>query len=204
MAAKGFDEVLASPTIVESAQATSWNLAGKADALTGQARFDEAFAVAETSWDKSAEVETGFQAALFAAVAGGNTDRLAKVVKRWHDLNTGHLPLHRAFGSMSASLLALLERRWDAGRTAYVEAEQLIEGVGAATLLARFRLAFGHLGRGRFPEAARASEAADAFFSGRDAMAYVERYRSTAFAHPDSNANPGPIANRERTVRASG
>jgi hypothetical protein len=204
VALRTFEEVLAAPAIVESAQATGWNLAGKADALSAQGRFGEAFDVAVTSWDMSAEVDTGFHAALFAAVADGNTDRVKSTLRRWNDLDTGHVPLQRAFDSMATSLLALLEGRWDEGRSAYVVAEQLMEGVGAGTLLARFRLAFAHLGRDRFPEAAGAAERADAFFAERDALGYTERYRANAFAHPASGVTGPSTARRSPTVRAAG
>jgi class 3 adenylate cyclase len=203
-AERSFDEVLAAPSIVESAQATSWNLAGKADALTAQGRFDEAFAIAETSWNKSAEVDTGFQAALFAAVADGRADRVTRLISRWRDLDTGQLPLQRAFDFMSLSLLALIERRWDDARIASVAAEQQMEGTGADLLGARFRLAFGHLGANRFPEAVRAAQAAEAFFSERNAMAYVERYRSAAFVHAEQDPSSASPSERSPSVRAGG
>jgi class 3 adenylate cyclase len=198
------DEVLATKVIIESAQATTWSLAAKADAQVAQGRFDEAFAVARSAWSRSAEVDTGFHAALFAAAAAGDISRVQATLDVWHDLGTGQLPLHRAFEAMAASLHALLEMRWDDSRAAYVTAEQLAEGVAAETLLARFRLAFAHLAGARFGEGIRAAEQADAFFGERGAQAYVDAYRTAAFAHPATPAVGADVAERSRVVRAAG
>ena len=200
-----FDTVLAAQSIIESEQATSWNLAGKADALIGQGRFEEALATAMTSWGKSAEFDTGLQAGLFSAVATGSAASLATVVGRSHELIAGELPLRVAFDAMGESFDALLGQRWDEGRVAASTAEQLMEKVGAETLLARFRLAYGHLALGRIPDAQRAADLADAFFAERGAMAYVDRYRAAAFVDP-STRKPDTAATPDRAsgVRAAG
>src|SRR5258708_34286671 len=74
-AGQAFDALQVAPAIVASAQAMSWALAGNADALTAQGRFDEAYAHAEISMASAAETEMGFQASLFAAAAAGRPDR---------------------------------------------------------------------------------------------------------------------------------
>ncbi len=197
--------MLAAPAISDSEQATSWNIVLRADALTSQGRFEEAFAAAVTSWDKSAEFDTGFQAALFAAVAAGDSVSLATIVRHWDVVNIGELPLRVAFDAMCESFAALLERRWDAGRAAAATAEQLMEKVGAETLLARFRLAYAHLALGHFPDAQRAAELADAFFAERGAMPYVVRYRAAAFADADSKERDAAATPaRASGVRAAG
>jgi hypothetical protein len=202
-AAEAIDAVLAAPAIVESAQGMGWALAAKADALTAQGRFDEAFAVAERSLVMSAEVELGFQAALFAAAGAGSSERVAAVIDKWH-LSSRPLPVQRAFDTMAASLQALLEGRWDDARAAFIAAEQQVSPTGAELLDARFRLAFGHLGGKRFPEAVKALEAAEAWFTERGASAYVQRYRRQAFTEQDSEQAPAAPADRPSTVRAAG
>lgn len=202
-AAEAIDALLAGPAIAESGQASGWALAAKADALTAQGRFEEAFAVAERSLVTSAEVELGFQAALFAAAGAGSSERVAAVIDRWRQL-TRPLPVQRAFDAMAASLLALIDGRWDDARQAFVAAEQHLGLTGAELLAARFRLAFGHLGGRRFPEAMKALEAAQAWFAERGASAYVERYRDKAATGRDSGQAPAVPAEQPSTVRATG
>lgn len=78
------------------------------------------------------------------------------------------------------ALVGALGGNWETARTSLLRAEKLLDEVGEGTLLARFRLAVGHLAAGRFPEADAGLAKARAWFAERGAAAYAEAYEANA------------------------
>ena len=87
--------------------------------------------------------------------------------------------------------MAALEGRWDDARAGLLDAETVLAAVGEALMLARFRLALGHLAAGRFPEAAIAAEQAEQWFAQLGAPTYVASYRAAAAPGPAGDSPTG-------------
>jgi hypothetical protein len=128
-----------------SAQATTWNLAAKADALIPQGRFDEAYNLAVEARATSAERELPLLAALFAAAASGDIERLGQVREDALVDGLDRRPAGRGYLDVAGALAAALEGRWDDARAALARAVPALEGVGEGLVLGRFRLALGHI-----------------------------------------------------------
>jgi tetratricopeptide (TPR) repeat protein len=192
-----FDVALARPVFANSAQATSWCLAAKADALIAQGRFDEAFEIAEQGRAASAENELGLLAGLFAAAGAGDTTRIRRVRELIVEFGGEQVPAGRGYIDAADGLIAALEGRWSDARAAMLLAEPILEAVGEWLMLARFRLALGHLAEGQFPEAAGALRQAEEWFRDLGATTYGAAYRAAAARGPASGAVVQPAGSLE-------
>ena len=194
-AEKAFDVALARPVIANSAQATTWNHAAKADALTAQGRYVEAFETAELGNAASAENELGLVAGLFAAAGAGDPSRIGAIREQLIAFGGQRVPAGRGYIAAADSLIAALDGRWSDARASALAAEALLEQVGEGLALARFRLAIGHLAEGRFPEAEKDAGDAEAWFGALGASAYAEAWRQKAAragAKEPGARKPGP------------
>jgi hypothetical protein len=102
----------------------------------------------------------------------------------------------RGYIAVADSLIAALEGHWSEARTAMLEAEALLDGVGEGLMVNRFRLAIGHLAEGRFPEADAAGRKAEDWFGALGASEYLRAWRANA-ARPaaiSSGQPPRPVA----------
>jgi tetratricopeptide (TPR) repeat protein len=206
-AERHFDLSLLKPVIANSAQAITWNMAAKADALIAQGKFEEAFAAANQARATSSEDELALLAGLFAAVGAGDSGRVAQVRADMVARGGERVPAGRGYLAIADSLSAALEGRWADSRTAMLAAEPILEGVGEGLVLARFRLALGHLAAGQFEEATAAAEKAEVWFNELGAAAYVATYlRAAARAvGPNTGGEPlAPEAEPSTAVRSGG
>jgi tetratricopeptide (TPR) repeat protein len=202
------DETLASGIIASSGQAVARNLAAKADAQIAQGRFAEAIETAAPGATLSAESEFPQLSRIFAATAVGDSALVAVVAEELRKQGFDQLPSGRGYIAVAAALVAALEGRWDDARRHQQEAEEPLLEVGEGLVNARFGLALGHLAGDRFPEAKRAGEDAEHWFTERGAGAYVAAYRAAAVAAGMgvAPAAVGGESRQERTtsVRATG
>jgi hypothetical protein len=207
-AERQFDLWLTRPVIANSAQATTWNLAAKADALIPQGRFDEAFKVAKQGRASSAESELALLAGLFAAAGAADAARIAEIREEIVTGGGDRTPAGLGYVAVADSLVAAIDGRWADARTAMLDAESILEEVGEALVLARFRLALGHLAGDRFAEAEAGARMAEAFFQQLRAADYVKRYRTVASRSAASAAGPAEpgdgVAEHPTPVRAAG
>jgi tetratricopeptide (TPR) repeat protein len=183
------DEALQTPAVSNSSQAVAWNLAAKADALVAAGRFEDAFATAHEGWQRSGENELGLIAGVFAAAGAGHPEWIGQARAAQRDFS--RVASGQAFLAMCDSLVAALGGDWESARESFLRAESLLEEVGEGTLLARLRLAVGHLASGRFPEADAGLAAARAWFAERGADAYATRYLAAA-ARPVARPRAAP------------
>ena len=103
-------------------------------------------------------------------------------------------------------LIAAVEVRWADARAAMLVAEPILEAVGEGLMLARFRLALGHLADGQFPEAANALHQAEEWFRDLGATTYVAAYRAAAargpasgtVVQPSGSLEPSPVVRSSR------
>ncbi len=102
------------------------------------------------------------------------------------------VPAGRGYIDAADGLIAALEGRWSDARAAMLLAEPILEAVGEWLMLARFRLALGHLAEGQFPEAAGALRQAEEWFRDLGATTYGAAYRAAAARGPASGAVDGP------------
>jgi len=174
------NETLASGMTASSGQATTWNLAAKADAQTAQGRFSEAIETAAPAQASSSENDLAHVATLFAAAAKGDPVVVGQVANALHEQGYDQLLSGRGYVAGAAALAAALEGRWDDARRFQRDAEALFTEVGEGLVNARFGLALGHLASDRFPEAARAGADAERWFADRGAAHYVSAYRANA------------------------
>ncbi len=186
-----FDLALTRPVIANSAQATTWNLAAKADALIAQGRFDEAFDEAERGRAASAENELGLLAGLFAAAGAGDPERIGKIRELIVAFGGERVPAGRGYIAAADSLVAALGGRWTEARSHLLAARQLLEEVGEGLALGRFHLAIGHLAENRFAEADESLARATAWFAELGAAGYVDAYRAAA-ARPVAGIRAAP------------
>jgi tetratricopeptide (TPR) repeat protein len=207
-AERQFERGLVLPAMANSAQATTWNLAAKADALIAQGRFDEAFDLALKGQATSAENELAMLAAQFSAAGAGDAARIARVRDDYVAAGMERLPAGRGYIAAAESLIAALEGRWDDARARLLDAVALLEAVGEGLALARFRLAFGHIAGDHVPEGRDAAMKADAFFAEIGASGYTDAYRARAAraAGPAerAGATDGRAVEPGATVRAAG
>jgi len=173
-------ETLASGVNASSGQATSWNLAAKADAQTAQGRFSEAIETARPAQQSSSENDLAHVATLFAAAAEGDPVIVGQVANALHEQGYDQLLSGRGYVAVAGALTAALEGRWDDARRFQRDAEAMLTEVGEGLVNARFGLALGHLAGDRFPEAARAGADAEQWFAERGAAHYVSAYRANA------------------------
>ena len=202
------DETLSTGLAASSGQALTWNLAAKADAQIAQGRFAEAIETAAPGRTSSAENEFTQMATVFAATANGDPALVAVVADELRAQGFDQLASGRGYIAVAQSLAAALEGRWDDARSHQIEAEEGLLKVGEGLVNARFGLALGHLAASRFPEAARAGEDAERWFTERGAGHYVAGYRAAAVAAgPDVTPTPAGRAGRSEpaaTVRSTG
>jgi tetratricopeptide (TPR) repeat protein len=193
-AERHFDLSLLKPVIANSAQAITWNMAAKADALIAQGKFDQAFAAANQARATSSEDELALLAGLFAAVGAGDARRVAEVRADMVARGGERVPAGRGYLAVADSLSAALEGRWVDSRAAMLAAEPILEGVGEGLVLGRFRLALGHLAAGQFEEATAAAEKAELWFKELGASAYVATYLGAAARTVEPNPGGAPLA----------
>ena len=179
-AEKQFDRGLTLPAMANSAQATTWNYAAKADARIAQGRFDDAFELALQGEAMSAENELALLAALFAAAGAGDPAKLRVVRDELLAQGLDRVPAGKGYIAGAESLIAALERRWADARAQLATSEQLLEQVGEGLVLGRLRLAFGHLAADHLAEGREAAARADEFWAGHGASEYVAAYRRNA------------------------
>jgi hypothetical protein len=201
------DAIAESALSVSSAQSQTWYRWIRADALTSQGRFDEAWASAQAAWGSGSENERAYAAGLFAAAGAGDPARVEVARATWRKQRTGEeSPLMRAYERSADALLATFGGRWDDARAAYLVAVRTFDEIGDAVDTARLQLAIGVLAEGRFAEAGSGLDAARAWFAERRALPHVERYlanavRKDAEKAPGSASRAGPF--RSAPVRAT-
>ena len=207
-ALQAIDVALTREVITSSAQAITWNLAVKAEALIALGRFAEAFDVASSGFGRSSESDAVLDVALFAAgwarrpgASRGGTSRVAATQQRAAADGPGirrdgrqlrgaaHRPLERGPIGVSHGREAP-GRGW--------------RGRAPGPSPARGRT---HRG-GPIPGGGSdAPAAADAFFAERAATGYVEAWRARAARAPATGAKPERDGSRSPakapTVRAA-
>jgi len=202
------DETLASGVNASSSQATTWNMAAKADAQTAQGRFSEAIETAAPAQTSSTENDLAHVATLFAAAAKGDPVMVDQVANALREQGYDQLLSGRGYVAVAGALTAALEGRWDDARSFQRDAEALFAEVGEGLGNARFGLALGHLASDRFPDAARAGADAERWFADRGAAHYVSAYRANAVTAGPGVAGAGDGGGKRplpaTSVRAGG
>jgi len=193
-----YSEVIELEVVKNSRQALSAFAVLLGDIRMAQGRWLEAYeAVKETVGDTDAW--KGGRPML-AAMAVGDPERL-NVLRRALPEPTPTDPRFLVgLRDMDATFDTLLRGQWDEALAPYSSARSALVAVGAGDTLARFQLAVGHAGKGRFSEADEAAEQAARFFAERGGNAYVETYRASAWsAGPMGPARRSP---KRAAVRA--
>jgi class 3 adenylate cyclase len=175
-------ELLAEPSLHDSAQAMGGMAIFEAQVRLAQGRWLEAFDASRRGWTIADAVLEASQISQLAAAAAGDDVRVEEAIQAQASGVTDDLLLTRASRDLGVALASLLADRWDEARSAYFRARRLLEDTEAAQLLAQLNLAVGHIGAGRFPEAADAAREADEYFAARGAAGYVATYRAKALA----------------------
>jgi class 3 adenylate cyclase len=194
-------ELLASEGSASSEQATTWQLSWLAEAQLSQGRAAEAFTTAQEAWGHSAEGDRAYIAAMFAAAALADAERVEVVRVARRAAGIGNVPLQAALERIAEAFVAAIDGNWTDARAAYRAAADALEQVGEAVTLARLQLALGELAGGDMPEVSAKVAQAEAFFAERGAAAWVARYRATAQKAPRAAAKPR--SNSPSPVRAA-
>ncbi len=179
-----------------SAQARAFLAAQRGDVLIALGRFEEAYDAARSGWGLADISYYSILAALFAATALADVDRVREALAAGETLWRTTLPGHRGFMALGRAMDELASGRWPEARAAYREARGLLEQIGARTIVARQDLAVGHAAAGRFPDADEAARAAERFFSGHGADGYVATWRAMAISRAGTPAGGGRGASR--------
>jgi len=194
------EEVQAYPEIRESAQATAafHNLLG--DIMMARGRWTDAF---EASKQGSGDLDSiRNPTMLLAAAAADDQKRLDAARANLPAPTPNDAPLLVGIRLMGESLDAMLNRRWEETRLAYLDARRALEPIPARLTLARFNLAIGHGAQGRFAEADDALGEAKAFFHERGADAYVATYLRRAVSPAASSVASRSSRKSKRTEPA--
>jgi len=199
-------EIMAEPSLQESAQAMAGMAGFEADILLTQGRWLEAFESSRRAWPNTDAVRSATEIGQLAAAAAGDASRLAEAIEAHATGVSDDLPLSRGSREVGVTLSALLSERWDEARAAYLRARRLLEETEAAQLLAQLNLAVGTIAAGRFSEATDAARDAEEYFRQRGADGYVATYRAKAFAPARSASDSAPratgeLAETERSAR---
>ena len=154
-------------------------------------------AAARVGWSLPDNADPAIERAILTAVAANDRDWMAEVAEADRsDQALGAEATTRA--ATIATCVAMLDGRWPEARTQYRFASQRLAASGKALWLASLNLAVGTRAAGRFPEAAEALSAAEAFFESVGARFFFDRYQSIAVkAEPDarrSNASTTEVA----------
>jgi class 3 adenylate cyclase/tetratricopeptide (TPR) repeat protein len=193
------DRALGLDVIRNSAQAITWNLSAKADALIPQGRFAEAHGIALRARDASAEHDLALVAALFSAAGAGDLDGLETARDWCSSTGLDRLPSGAGYVAIADALEAALLGRLDEATAAYATARMHLERVGEGLTLGRLHLAYGHV-VGDTIEGRAAAARADAFFETLGGGAYAAMYRARAVrASSGTGARTG---SRDRGARA--
>jgi class 3 adenylate cyclase len=177
--------LLDSQVVRDSGQAQAAYAGQMGEALMAQQRWSEAIDASRVGWNGSDMARYAATTALFAAAAAGEPGPLAEARRAQTAATEGpRLPASIARELLGETLAALLEGRWEAARSGYLNAKRLLDAIGNRILIAHLQLAVGHLAEHRFPEAADAAREAQAFFHDRGADAYVAGYRAHAAVAP--------------------
>ncbi|HEX6655097.1 MAG TPA: adenylate/guanylate cyclase domain-containing protein [Candidatus Limnocylindria bacterium] len=174
-------EIMAEPSLLESAQATAAMAEFEGEVRLAEGRWLEAFEASRGGWTNTDSVRSATEIGQLAAAAAGDASRLAEAVDAHATGVTDDLPLSRGSRELGVVLTSLLAARWDEGRAAYLRARRLLEETEAAQLLAQLNLAVGQIAAGRFAEAADAGREGEEYFGARGAAGYVAIYRAKAF-----------------------
>ncbi len=196
--AEGRLRACASRDVVRNSAQASAGLSGtQGEILIALGRWDEARDAGRAAQAVGDAATAGTTDILFAALAAGRGEWIPPALESFARTQKGDAPGTRAMHELGAALQALIDGRWEEGRIAFRAAEGGLEQVGEITLLARLRLAVGHMAAGRLPEADATSTAAEAFFTGRGAAGYVAAYRARAWT-------PGTAEGGSRPARSAG
>ena len=189
---------MARPVVLDSAQATAGLSSLLGELHIAEGRWEEAHEAGRKGQSVGDAAFAGTTSILLAAAASGQGEWIAPALQAL-DAHAGGAPRTLAIHQMGAALAKLVDGKWDEGRVAFGAAQRALDDVGEITLLARLRLAVGHLAAGRFREADEAAAAADAFFTERAAKDYVTAYRSRAWK---SDAEAGRRPGRQVVARS--